>query len=128
MITTNNITPLIQVLTWFFLCVSAFSVLARGITKTALIHEIGLEDHLIVLAFVSLPSTVGHVDSLQVSQVFSIGQSIAVSIQCVHGFGKHMTDVHYKDFQIELRVRFDQPDTPKSISDVSRLSMLRIYS
>lgn len=51
-ITKDNATPLIEVLTWFSLIVSILAVIARLTTKRYLLHRFDLDDYFIFLSLV----------------------------------------------------------------------------
>ena len=55
-ITSDNLTPLIQIITWFCLIISVICFLARGATKSVLVHKFNLDDVLIILSIVCLHS------------------------------------------------------------------------
>ncbi|CAD6591805.1 MAG: hypothetical protein ASARMPREDX12_005417 [Alectoria sarmentosa] len=67
----NNLTPVIEIVTWFLLVTLVLSVIARGATKAVIVRSLGLDDYLI-----------------SVATLFAIGQSVAVSVQTAHGYGK----------------------------------------
>ena len=52
-ISDNNLTPLIQIISWFMLVVAAFAVLLRVVSRLYLIRRDGTDDSLVFAAFVS---------------------------------------------------------------------------
>ncbi len=52
LITEDNLTPLIEIITWFFFVVAIFGILLRGVSKTFIIHRVGVDDALIFIALV----------------------------------------------------------------------------
>lgn len=67
----DDLTPVIEVVTWFLLVTLLLSVIARGATKAVVVRSLTVDDYLI-----------------SASTLFAVGQSIAVSIQTAHGYGK----------------------------------------
>ena len=53
-ISGDNETPLIQVITWFLLAISVLSIIARAFTKAAVIRYISVDDYLVPVAAVSV--------------------------------------------------------------------------
>ena len=53
-ITSENLTPLIQIVTWFFFVVAVFGIFLRAVTKTCIIRGVTLDDALVFVALVSL--------------------------------------------------------------------------
>ena len=50
--------PLVSIVTWFLLVVSAFAVLGRLLTKWAVAHRMNSDDALVVLSLVSFTRNV----------------------------------------------------------------------
>ena len=55
-ITPDNLTPLILIITWFFFVVAFFGIFFRAVTKTLIIRRAGVDDALIFVALVRLTS------------------------------------------------------------------------
>jgi hypothetical protein len=53
LITSDDKTPLVQVLTWIFLTISILSVVARIATKLSMVGKLRLDDYLAVVSAVS---------------------------------------------------------------------------
>ena len=52
-ISDKNLTPLIQIISWFMLVVAAFALLLRAVSRVYLIRRDGTDDSLVFAAFVS---------------------------------------------------------------------------
>ena len=54
-ITGDNLTPLIQIITWFCLIISIVCFVAWKVTRASLVHALKADDCLITLSLVHLP-------------------------------------------------------------------------
>ena len=52
--------PLVSIVTWFLLVVSAFAVLGRLLTKWAVAHRMSSDDALVILSLVNLARDISH--------------------------------------------------------------------
>ena len=102
-VTETNKTPLIQVITWFLLASAVVCTLFRAYTKWAVIRFIGLDDLFVSLSLVC--STIAADFSSLLSQVFLIGESVAVTIQTTSGYGKSMAVLSRAQVNTVLQVR-----------------------
>ncbi|KAF7889638.1 uncharacterized protein EAF02_002053 [Botrytis sinoallii] len=73
LITSSNKTPLVQIFVWIPITASALGVCVHLGTKLAVSEKLEWQDHFILI-----------------SMTFSIGQTIAVAIECANGFGKFL--------------------------------------
>ena len=62
--------PLVSIVTWFLLVVSAFAVLGRLLTKWAVAHRMNSDDALVLLSLVSLT---GDMSLLRIDKLTCIG-------------------------------------------------------
>ncbi|KAF7952262.1 uncharacterized protein EAE97_001759 [Botrytis byssoidea] len=88
LITSSNKTPLVQIFVWIPITASALGVCAHLSTKLAISEKFEWQDHFVMI-----------------SMVFSIGQTIAVAIQCANGFGKFLETL--TDEQVEMILKAD---------------------
>ena len=90
LITEDNLTPLIEIITWFFFVVAIFGILMRGVSKTFIIHRVGVDDALIFISLVSrtpiFPMIANAKGSFQ--KLFAVGQTIAITVSAHNGLGK----------------------------------------
>jgi hypothetical protein len=56
LITSDNKTPLVEIVVWILLTVSILAVVARVATKLTLVGQLRLEDYLITISLVSKTS------------------------------------------------------------------------
>ncbi|KAF7920718.1 hypothetical protein EAE99_008012 [Botrytis elliptica] len=82
LITSSNKTPLVQIFVWIPITASALGVCVHLGTKLAVSEKFEWQDHLILI-----------------SMAFSIGQTVAVAIECANGFGKFLETL--TDGQVE---------------------------
>jgi len=54
LVTDSNLTPVVQIVTWFLLTTSISGVIARGLTKANIIRSIDLDDALVSIALVRI--------------------------------------------------------------------------
>ena len=90
LITEDNLTPLIEMITWLFFVVAIFAILMRGVSKTFIIHRIGVDDALKFIARVGrtlIFSTTSNAKG-PCQKVFAIGQTIAMAVSAHNGLGK----------------------------------------
>ena len=59
LVTSENKTPIVEILNWFLLTVGILSVAARTATKLLVTRTINADDYLIFLSLVSLVSVKG---------------------------------------------------------------------
>ncbi|KAF7954416.1 hypothetical protein EAE96_005538 [Botrytis aclada] len=71
LITSSNKTPLVEIFVWIPITASALGVCAHLGTKLAISEKFEWQDHFVLI-----------------SMAFSIGQTIAVAIECSNGLGK----------------------------------------
>lgn len=105
-VTKDNFSTLIQILIWLFLIISALSVAGRTGTKAAFVRTVKkMDDNFIHTSLVR--SLLQHICEgaicplflfIDILQLLSIGQSIAVSIAASNGLGKHL--LRLKESQI----------------------------
>ena len=107
----TSITPAIKVVTFFFLIISVLVVIARGTTKAVIVRSKNLDDCLIALSLVSklhhlhCDSRYRHSGLLAAqSQLFNIGQSVAVFIQAEIGYGMPSKTLSPSSLLSELKV------------------------
>ena len=90
LITEDNLTPLIEIITWFFFVVAIFGILMRGVSKTFIIHRIGVDNALIFIALVGrtlIFSTTSNGKG-PYQKLSAIGQTIAMAVSAHNGLGK----------------------------------------
>ena len=56
-ISESNLTPLIQIITWFMLVTAVFAILLRAVSKTLIVRSLSVDDVLVLIAFVSVGAT-----------------------------------------------------------------------
>ena len=105
-ITSDNVTPLIEIITWFCLIISILCFLARGATKSVLVHQFNLDDILLILSIVKLyipryspsklPSNCG--------QFFLVGQSASVTVATANGYGQYAAALTASQLERSLKV------------------------
>jgi len=88
-ITSFDKSPLVQIFVWITLAVSVLGVAARVSTKLAVLGKLKWDDYLICVAL-----------------VFSIGQSVAVGIQCASGFGQHLDTLDEDSEEAMLKAEY----------------------
>ncbi|KAA6413953.1 MAG: hypothetical protein FRX48_02315 [Lasallia pustulata] len=85
-ITPENKSPLVEVVTWIMLTIAVLSVIARLTTKVITIRRINLDDYMIIT-----------------SLLLAIAQSIAVMLQATNGFGQHSSTLSNKQIDAVLQ-------------------------
>ncbi|KAE8353472.1 hypothetical protein BDV28DRAFT_133091 [Aspergillus coremiiformis] len=81
--------PILNVVNWFLLVVAILSVLTRLGTKLWMFHRFTSDDYLIV-----------------VSLMFSIGESITLSIAVNNGYGHHATTIDDEHFHAIMKCQY----------------------
>ena len=94
LITSDNLSPLILILTWFWCIVSVLCFGARAATKIIFSRSLSIEDYSSSLSVVSpnLDDRWNRHTLTQISfvKLFNIAQSVAVTIRTSNGLGKHV--------------------------------------
>ena len=102
---TENVTPVLQIATWFLQCMSILAILVKMGIKLRVIRDFTQDDVAILIALVltaSLP-----IDALaNDGQVLSTGQCVAASLQNANGFGQHRAALNPGQIQAALKVLF----------------------
>ena len=90
LITDDNLTPLIEIITWFFFVVAIFGILMRGVSKTFIIHRVGVDDALIFIALVGQTLMFPTISNAKgpFPKLFTIGQTTAIIVSAHNGLGK----------------------------------------
>ena len=103
--TTKDLTPVLQIATWFLQCITVLVFLVRMGIKLKIIRDFTQDDIAILVASVRTASR--PVDPLtNDSQVFSTGQCVAASLQNANGFGQHRAALDEGHIQAALKVIF----------------------
>jgi hypothetical protein len=105
-VSDTNLTPIIQIVTWFCLATSLLAFLTHVGIRLYLFRALKIESWLVLLALVRstgwrFPGTA--YDNFY--QVFCVVQSIAVLLQTGHGLGKPLHLLSNSDIQSNLKVR-----------------------
>lgn len=82
----SNRTPVVQILTWLSLVISVLAFLTHASIKLYIFRRLKIESWLVLC-----------------SLILCIAQSIAVTLQCQHGFGKPMSTLRNEDVQANLK-------------------------
>lgn len=85
----TNFTPIVQIVTWFLLITCSLSIVARGVTKAASVRSITLDDYFI-----------------SVSWLFALVQSVIVSLQTLHGYGKPFASARPAEVEVDLKLQY----------------------
>lgn len=102
--------PVVNITTWCLLVVMILSVLSRLGTKIRLFRQLIVDDLLIITSLVRCPIWLPkyclqhQFDTLLSTQVFGVGQSVAVSLAVGSGYGKHLKDVTKDDLDHMMKV------------------------
>ena len=100
---TENVTPALQIATWFLQCLSILAILVKMGIKLRVIRDFTQDDVAILVAMVQTASC--PVDPLaNDGQVFSTGQCVAASLQNANGFGQHRAALKQGHIQAALKV------------------------
>lgn len=101
----ENLTPVLQIVTWLLQCVSVLAVLVKIGIKLKIIRDFTQDDIAILVALVRTTSRT--VDPLTNHiQVISTGQCIAASLQNANGFGQHV-GLGESHIEVALKVRLN---------------------
>ncbi|KAH9871025.1 hypothetical protein J1614_006599 [Plenodomus biglobosus] len=85
----SNRTPVVQILTWLTLVISVLAFLTHASIKLYIFRRLKKENWLVLC-----------------SLVLCIAQSVAVTIQCQHGFGRPMSSLSDEDVQVNLKSEY----------------------
>lgn len=106
-----SINPAIKVLTLFLLITSILVVIARGTTKAVIVRSTNLDDYLIASSLVSTnrnPYCESRYSKPSLhtpkTQLFNIGQSVAVFFQTKNGYGMPSNTLSLSSLSHELKV------------------------
>ncbi len=106
-ITDTNLTPVVQIVTWVTLTASVITFVAHAGINIYITRALSLE---IGVVFTSV--------------VFSVGQSIAVSVQTLNGFGKPFSSLSENLRTQEQKVTLNSPSIEAiQHTDTRRLNM-----
>ncbi|KAJ5533390.1 hypothetical protein N7494_009942 [Penicillium frequentans] len=102
--------PVVNITTWCLLVVMILSVLSRLGTKIRLFRQLIVDDFLIITSLVCCPMCLPkyrlqHQSDTEFStQVFGVGQSVAVSLAVGSGYGKHLEDLTKDEMDHMMKV------------------------
>lgn len=102
--------PVVNITTWCLLVVMILSVLSRLGTKIRLFRQLIVDDFLIITSLVCCPMCLPKYRLQQQSdtefstQVFGVGQSVAVSLAVGSGYGKHLEDLTKDEMDHMMKV------------------------
>ena len=108
-ITSDNLGPVVVIVTILMIIVSFFAVFTRVVVKLVKTRSLNVDEQLIIT------SLVGHTCSLQTmtdidsEQVFSGAQSVAVGFAVSKGLGKHESKLSTDSINNTLRVSKSSP-------------------
>lgn len=85
----SNRTPIVQILTWLTLVISVLAFLTHASIKLYIFRRLKKENWLVLC-----------------SLVLCIAQSVAVTLQCQHGFGRPMSSLSDEDVQVNLKSEY----------------------
>ena len=95
LVTSNNLSPLVLILTWLLCIISVLSIMARGAAKLIFTRSIKSDDYSSLLSLVISPSCSQLLLILltrkRTLKCLSIAQSIAVTFRTSNGLGKHVS-------------------------------------
>lgn len=102
---TNDLTPVLQIVTWLLQCVSVLAVLVKLGTKVRIIRDFSQDDIAISVALVwTASSSFGFLANDR--QLISTGQCVAASLQNANGFGQHRVALGEDQIEAALKVHF----------------------
>lgn len=133
-ITSDNLSPLILILTWFWCIVSVLCFGARAATKAIFSRSLSIEDYSSCLSLVSSMTIIVWVihvliESLSI-KICNIAQSVAVTIRTSNGLGKHVFALQPSQISAYEKVVLTRPSTNGTtlIKLAHRLPMLQTFS
>ena len=103
--------PTVNVLTWLLWTASVLAVIGRLVTKNWIVKKLTMDDYLLLVALVC-GNARRVVEIRRFSQVyanrpqlFSSGQTLAVSLQTEHGYGEHIATLEKTQLENIMVVR-----------------------
>lgn len=95
LITSDNLSPLVLIITWFLCIISVLCMVARGATKIIFTRSIKSDDYSslssLVISLLGPRRILYFANLILLIKFFSIAQSIVVTVRTSNGLGKHVT-------------------------------------
>jgi hypothetical protein len=122
LITSSDKSPLVKILTLMFLSICVLAAIARIATKLSMVGKLRWDDCLTTISAVStcyFTHPVPQQNTNFLLQLFAIGQSVAVIIQCGNGFGRHIDALSENHISAVLKVEISGAPSLRCLTDKS---------